>query len=156
MLESRGDCYAIWRSYKYNWFNRKAFIKGRHENIAQAFGGTCHPCFLAHIWAGETTRNKSSGGMKSLEYLEWIRTQPCVICLKSGAVEASHLKHVGMGRTRAVPRMEHYTAVSMCMSHHKEYHQSGRREFEENHKINLWEMNALQLRQWLWVKETTT
>ncbi len=99
---------------------------------------------------GETTAHQRTGALNSLEYLDWVRSRPCVVCLAPAPSEASHLTHVGMGRKKRVPRIEHYTAISMCSEHHREYHQLGPIAFPEKHNINLWEMNALQLQQWLW------
>ena len=97
----------------------------------------------------------------SLDYIDWLRGKDCVVDPKHGPGEVSHLRH---GATKKKPDERHYTALPMCASCHREFHQGLRgkgpvkdlqgtwQEFEKKHNINLWYFSAKYLRMWLWEK----
>lgn len=77
------------------------------------------------------------------EYLDYLRTQPCVSCGARRGIEASHLITRGaMGGD--------FGAVSQCHACHAELHSlglagDGLRKFEDRHGVNLWACATRQL-----------
>lgn len=90
--------------------------------------------------------------MTSVEdYKNYVRTLPCLI--RGGAADPHHLKAIGVGRKRALPKWEDYTLVPLERQYHVELHQIGVSSFEERHNINLY-YEALQiLAKWLFKRE---
>jgi hypothetical protein len=73
---------------------------------------------------------------RSLKYLAWIRTQPCVVCGRIGGVEAAHTGPHGMAQ-----KSPDTSAVPLCARHHRtgrdSYHKLGPRAFERQHGLDL-------------------
>ena len=99
----------------------------------------------------------------SLEYLEHIRSLPClgsktearpVIVACNGRAEPHHLLKVGIGGDRKRPNVRHYAAIPLCREHHQEIHFTGSLgEIEQ-----LWGMGLFQwaFRNYLrWLDERT-
>ena len=72
--------------------------------------------------------------MNSLDYLEYIKTKPCLVCSKKA--EPHHLLNIGMGRDRKKPLREHYTAIPLCRADHIEIHSIGIKRFSVN--LDVW------------------
>ena len=73
---------------------------------------------------------------RNLKYLAWIRTLPCLICGRTGGVEAAHTGPHGMAQKSADT-----SAVPLCARHHRtgrdSYHKLGARAFERRHGVDL-------------------
>jgi hypothetical protein len=73
---------------------------------------------------------------RNLKYLAWIRTQPCLVCGKTGGIEAAHTGPHGLGQ-----KSLDTSAVPLCARHHRtgrdSYHKLGPRAFERQHGLNL-------------------
>lgn len=67
----------------------------------------------------------------SKQYIEYIRSLPCTVCLDP-FVDAAHVQTRGSGGTD-------FAVVPLCRKHHTEQHTIGIRTFEEKHGVNLWE-----------------
>lgn len=75
---------------------------------------------------------------RSEKYLSFVRNLPCCICDRPGPNEAHHA-----GQVRGVAiKADDLTVVSLCSTHHREFHDKGRITFEEKHHVNLWEVIA--------------
>ena len=83
------------------------------------------------------------GPERCKDYLSWIRTLPCTVCLGvSGAatvIEAAHTNALGprgMGQ-----KTTDFSAIPLCSGHHREnrdsYHVLGEDEFSQRHGIDL-------------------
>ena len=81
-----------------------------------------------------------------------MRTLPCLISGRGG-VDPHHLKTVGMGRKRALPKWEDFTTIPLCRKHHQELHQIGRETFERKYYINLYKEALKILAQWIFNEE---
>jgi len=68
--------------------------------------------------------------LESEEYLDFIRTLPCVIIGCRREATPHHLRTVGAGASD-------YEAIPICVFHHREC-QGRNRSFEETRGINLW------------------
>jgi hypothetical protein len=89
------------------------------------------------------------------DYLAWIRTLPCVVCLRvsGGAtvVEAAHTNALG---PRGVgQKTSDFSAIPLCSGHHREnpdsYHRLGEQRFAPQHGIDLEGLvQALQSQFW--------
>ena len=80
------------------------------------------------------------------DYLVWIRTLPCVVCLRvSGGltvIEAAHTNALG---PRGIgQKTSDFSAIPLCATHHREnpdsYHHLGERWFAQAHQIHLPEL----------------
>jgi hypothetical protein len=73
---------------------------------------------------------------RNLKYLAWIRTLPCLICGRTGGVEAAHTGPHGMAQ-----KSPDTSAVPLCVRHHRtgrdSYHKLGARAFERRHGLDL-------------------
>jgi Protein of unknown function (DUF968) len=73
---------------------------------------------------------------RNLKYLAWIRTQPCVVCGKTGGIEAAHTGPHGMAQ-----KSSDTSAIPLCARHHRtgrdSYHKLGPRAFERQHGLDL-------------------
>ena len=85
---------------------------------------------------------------KSLEYIDYIRDQECLVCFKS-FVDPDHLEAIGMGGNRKKPSLKHYSCIPLCRIHHTERHSLGLPRFEKKYKINLWKEAFRILRKFL-------
>jgi len=85
--------------------------------------------------------------MKSIKYVEYVRTLPCCICQRAG--EPHHVKAVGSGRDRKKNIPEHYSAIPLCRVHHTELHNMGFNDFEKRYAINLYQEVYRHLSQYL-------
>jgi hypothetical protein len=76
----------------------------------------------------KTTRN--------LQYLAWIRSQPCLICGSRWGVEASHTGPRGLGQ-----KSSDFSAIPLCHKHHRtgedSYHKLGARRFAQVHNLDI-------------------
>ena len=83
------------------------------------------------------------GPERSPEYLAWIRTLPCVVCLRvSGwatVVEAAHTN--ALGPRGMSQKASDFSAIPLCSGHHRRtldsYHRLGEPEFSRTHGIDL-------------------
>ncbi len=82
------------------------------------------------------------------EYKDHVRTLPCLISGRGG-VDPHHLKAVGMGRKRALPKWEDYTLVPLEHRYHAELEQIGVTKFEEKYYINLYKEALIILSRWI-------
>ena len=71
-----------------------------------------------------------------MKYIDEIRKRSCIVC--GGQAEPHHLQAIGMGRNRKGEKIEDYSAVPLCRTHHIEMHTGGLKNFEEKYKVNLW------------------
>lgn len=78
---------------------------------------------------------------RSLEYLDFVRTQLCVCTMREPA-EASHLRHIGKGIDKSKPSPRHFTAVPMIHEVHMDWHSMTRAEFEDKYDVNVWKENV--------------
>ena len=85
---------------------------------------------------------------KSLEDIDYIRDQECLVCFKS-FVDPDHLEAIGMGGNRKKPSLKHYSCIPLCRIHHTERHSLGLPRFEKKYKINLWKEAFRILRKYL-------
>ena len=86
----------------------------------------------------------------SLDYLEFIRKQIyCCICLKTTPVEPHHLKAIGMGNNRKKENERHYTAIPVCRTCHREYHDKGEKFQVDKYKMNHWKELSQYIRKYL-------
>lgn len=76
---------------------------------------------------------------KSWDYLQWIKTLPCVIC--SHHSEPHHLDTTASWGSD-------YSAVPLCRTHHSEWHNLGLRKFEDKYYTNLWRWAWKLLKEW--------
>jgi len=75
--------------------------------------------------------------MSEVEYLDFVRDLPCVICGDT-QVSPHHLIRIGMGRDRNKSLKAHYSAIPLCSNHHRNLHDIGEITFSDKHSINLW------------------
>lgn len=77
-------------------------------------------------------------------YLDFVRSLPC--CVHRGSCgeerDAHHLVTRGAGGSD-------YTAVPLCRLMHSEYHQVGALAFEAAHGVNLWQVCAYTLAEYV-------
>lgn len=59
----------------------------------------------------------------------------CAVCGKANA-ELNHVDTVGMGNDRTQIQHEGREAISLCRTHHKEYHDIGKTSFFEKYHLN--------------------
>jgi hypothetical protein len=73
---------------------------------------------------------------RSAAYLAWIRTQPCVVCGRTGWIEAAHTGLRGLGQ-----KSSDYSAIPLCAVHHRtgkdSYHRLGARQFAQTHNLDI-------------------
>ena len=73
---------------------------------------------------------------RDLKYLAWIRTLPCLVCGRTGGIEAAHTGPHGIGQ-----KSPDTSAVPLCAIHHRtgrdSYHKLGPRAFERHHGLDL-------------------
>jgi len=74
------------------------------------------------------------------DYLADIKQQPS--CVSGKKAEPHHLITVGAGGSD-------YCAVPLTRPEHNEIHRDGLKEFEKNHKINLWFVAWRCLESWV-------
>jgi hypothetical protein len=77
------------------------------------------------------------GPERSPEYLAWIRTLPCVVCLRvSGWATVVEAGPRGMSQ-----KASDFSAIPLCSGHHRRtldsYHRLGEQEFSHTHGIDL-------------------
>ncbi len=74
--------------------------------------------------------------IRNPKYLAWIRTLPCIICGRTGRIEAAHTGPHGIAQ-----KSSDTSAVPLCSRHHRtgrdSYHKLGARAFERHHDIDL-------------------
>ena len=86
------------------------------------------------------------GPERSAEYLAWIRTLGCVVCLRvSGGptvIEAAHTN--ALGRRGMGQKTSDFSAIPLCPGHHRvnldSYHRLGEKGFSHEHRIDLHEV----------------
>lgn len=72
------------------------------------------------------------------EYLDFIRTKPCVACGKRAPTDPDHLIARGW---REGKRLDLFT-LPLCRKCHSQRHQWGNQKFQEHWQLNLWEQVA--------------
>jgi len=95
------------------------------------------------------------GPDRSLDYLAWIRTLGCAVCLRvshgAGVTEAAHTNI--LGRRGMAQKTSDFSAIPLCAAHHREnldsYHLLGEKEFSYMHCIDLKEL-VLKLQSRFW------
>ena len=70
------------------------------------------------------------------EYIDYVRKLPCLI--EGEAADPHHLKAVGAGRKREIPKWEDYTVIPLQRKFHVELEQIGLKKFELKYDINLY------------------
>lgn len=72
---------------------------------------------------------------RSIEYLRWIRSLPCLVCSTTFAIEASHTGSHGMGQ-----KSSDFSCIPLCRKHHRtgndSYHKLGRK-FGPHHNLDI-------------------
>ena len=157
----------------------------RHKNIVESLPGMlyCRDCqqYLENRRSGEERRIRTSrtywcrptnferhvaevkhyslgktGVHPSLEYLDHIRSLPCLGPVEEGSyrgckreAEPHHLRAVGMGNNRKKPSVQHYTAIPLCREHHLHIKALGWRECELRWKVHLWHWAFRNYLRWL-------
>lgn len=73
---------------------------------------------------------------RNLQYLAWIRSQPCIVCGSRWSVEASHTGPRGLGQ-----KSSDFSAIPLCRRHHRtgddSYHKLGPRRFAQVHNLDI-------------------
>jgi hypothetical protein len=69
---------------------------------------------------------------RSEKYKAWIRTQPCVVCGRTGETIAP--AHMATGGTSI--KASDYYCLPLCYDHHAEEHR-GHKTFAEKHNIDI-------------------
>ena len=82
------------------------------------------------------------------DYLDWVRTQKCAVCLSGPPNDPHHLTSRGASGSDR-------TALPLCRDCHREYHSVGQNHFETNHRINLWKQAHKHLRRYFQHQEQT-
>jgi len=89
--------------------------------------------------------------LNSLDYLDSIRGERCLVCGNPAILH--HLSAIGMGRKRKNPLIEHFTAIPLCHEHHNlggdSIHRLGVLSFQKKFKINVWEWVAKSVINWV-------
>lgn len=75
-------------------------------------------------------------------YREYVRSHPCCACPRGLASEPHHLKSKGSGG-------DDYFCVPLCRYCHQEIETVGRQTFQDRKGINLWEVCAKLLVEWM-------
>ena len=78
--------------------------------------------------------------IKNPEYLQFVREHGCAIC--GQYANPHHLITRGAGGSD-------YMAIPLCDPHHIEIHRIGWMAFQEKHKIDLWQVCAKILQDWV-------
>lgn len=86
----------------------------------------------------------------SLEYLDFVRTQPCSCTMREPA-EVSHLKHAKGYKGK--PYHRHFAAIPMTHDVHMDWHNMDRKKFEKKYNVNVWQENVRTLIRFLTGKE---
>jgi len=86
--------------------------------------------------------------LHSLDYLEWMRQQPC--CLTGNPVaDLHHLEAIGTRGHRKEPNQRHFTVVPLVREKHSELHDIGIHKFQEKYNIQLWQDAYYYFAKWL-------
>lgn len=85
------------------------------------------------------------------EYLQYIRSHPCLICGQIG-VDADHLDTRGMGgggkKGTHTGTMKDFSCIPLCRLHHTERHSYTLEKFQDKYNINLWKEAFKAIRDW--------
>jgi len=71
---------------------------------------------------------------RSKKYLEFIRKQPCIICLKN-ETEAHHCREFNSGI--GIKPSDTFS-IPLCREHHYEIHNIGKNSFYGRHEIDIY------------------
>ena len=93
--------------------------------------------------------NEDKAKQYSLEYIEYMRNQPCCISFENGC-DLHHLDNVQVNRKK--PNIRHFTVVPLNRLLHSEYHAIGIDKFQQKYKIQLWREAFYNLAKWVLVK----
>lgn len=78
-------------------------------------------------------------------YLNFIRSLPCLICLSEGRTSSSEPHHIPeKGNGGVGIKTDDNRAINLCHEHHLEFHQHGRNTFAEKYGID-YEKTILRL-----------
>jgi hypothetical protein len=80
---------------------------------------------------------------RSKSYLQFIRSQPCIICGKKS--EAHHSETGGMGI-----KASDLTAIPLCRFHHTQWHTIGRQTFLSRYDINITHLQLVCMMEYVW------
>lgn len=79
------------------------------------------------------------------EYLDFIRSKSCLVCMTPPPSDPDHLKARGLGSGKR----NDFTCIPLCRQHHSERGQIGDEKFEHKHVINLWHEAVMYLTEFL-------
>lgn len=78
------------------------------------------------------------------DYLNYVRSLPCVICGDTVTVEAAHLRVGSISHNKSYGAMQMKSsdkwALPLCTRHHREQHAMNELEFWAKHGINPFEL----------------
>jgi hypothetical protein len=94
--------------------------------------------------------NEEKAKEYSLEYIEFMRDQPCCISMQHGC-DLHHLDNIQVNRKK--PNMRHFTVVPLNRLLHTEFHAMGIDKFQQKYKIQLWREAMYSFGRWLLTKE---
>ncbi len=91
-------------------------------------------------------RKRRRGPARFPEYLAWIRSLRCAVCLRAGnamfQIEAAHTK--ALGARGLSQKTSDFSAIPLCFWHHRgnrdSYHELGEHAFAQRHGIDLGEL----------------
>ena len=89
--------------------------------------------------------------LHSLEYLEFIRSNHCIVT-GSEFVDAHHLEAIGSRGGRNEPNARHFSAIPICRELHTELHTIVVHKFQEKYNIQLWQEAMYCFAKWLLIK----
>jgi len=96
---------------------------------------------MAKSWTSRRILETCRAPTRSQEYLNFIRYQPCLVCViriqrQETRTEASHTGPHGLGQ-----KSSDLTAIPLCAGHHRTardgYHQMGPVRFQEHHGFSI-------------------
>ncbi len=78
---------------------------------------------------------------KSTDYVMHIKEQPfCCSCMKTKPVDPHHVINIGMGGNRKKESVKHFSCIPLCRKCHREYHDLGKKRWEEKNDLNAFEL----------------
>ena len=70
--------------------------------------------------------------LRSPAHLRFIRSLPCVVCLRTRAIEAAHVGRRGLGQ-----KCSDLDTLPLCSAHHREQHRIGLRQFQKTYELDI-------------------
>jgi hypothetical protein len=83
---------------------------------------------------------------RNAKYRDFVRGHVCAVVNNecSGKTEHAHIGTGGKGL-----KASDYYSVPLCTAHHREQHNVGAWTFQQHHRIDLWEVAAKLLAEWV-------